>query len=101
MLNLDPEGPIPLDVLCALGAPPVSHAVSSWRDHGIPTPISGDPHFVRRTIRHEVIDESAPEGWFPLGYHAGTVEPLQFSAEVDGGGLPLWERPVPSDGPEW
>ncbi|UVG35354.1 hypothetical protein SEA_ZAGIE_1 [Microbacterium phage Zagie] len=56
MLGLDPEGPIPLDVLCILGAPTVQHIVDRWTQHGHPTPISGDPHFGGRPA-------APPTGW--------------------------------------
>lgn len=42
MLELDPEGPLPLDVI---GGVPVWHALHMWRVNGQPTPVSGDPHF--------------------------------------------------------
>lgn len=45
MLGLDPDGPLPLDVIKAFGNMPVSHAIWAWEQHGRPTPISGDPHF--------------------------------------------------------
>lgn len=48
MLGLDPESPIPLDVLCVRGAPQVQHIVDHWVLLNIPTPISGDPHFRRK-----------------------------------------------------
>lgn len=51
MLGLDPEGPIPLDVLCIGGDLPVARVVEMWERHGSPTPISGDPHFVKSKMR--------------------------------------------------
>lgn len=51
MLSLDPEGPIPLDVLCIAGAPTVGFILDRWVFHGEPTPISGDPHFQRPSDR--------------------------------------------------
>lgn len=48
MLGLDPEGPTPLDVLCAFGPLPVQHSIDRWEQHGLPTPVSGDPHFRRK-----------------------------------------------------
>lgn len=50
MLGLDPEGPVPLDVLCAMGDPGVAHILAAWQGQGIPTPISGDPHFRRPRV---------------------------------------------------
>lgn len=44
MLGLDPEGPLPLDVI---GRLPAQHALYMWERHGAPTPVSGDPHFTR------------------------------------------------------
>lgn len=40
-----------------------------------------------------------PAGWFPFGSHAGTSVPVEFSAELDDAGMPLWEKPTacPSD----
>lgn len=38
-------------------------------------------------------DRTPPEGWF----HTGTLDPrteVEHSDEVDGDGVPLWERPV-------
>jgi hypothetical protein len=37
-----------------------------------------------------------PEGWFIFGTHVDTPGPLEFSEELDEGGLPRWERPVAS-----
>ena len=42
MLGLDPEGPVPLDII---GNSPVSQAVHFWEHHGLPTAVSGDPFF--------------------------------------------------------
>lgn len=58
MLGLDPEGPISLDVLCIGGDPGVAHILGMWERHGLPTPISGDPHF--RPKIYDLGDEPAP-----------------------------------------
>ncbi|WP_295103126.1 hypothetical protein [uncultured Microbacterium sp.] len=47
-------------------------------------------------------EPSAPDGWFVFGSHAPYpwVGKMEFSAEQDEAGMPLWERPVqgePSD----
>lgn len=44
MLDLDPEGPLPLDIV---GNLPVEHSLHMWERHGQPTPVSGDPFFKR------------------------------------------------------
>lgn len=46
--------------------------------------------------------DHAPDGWFVFGSHAPYpwVGRMEFSAEKDEAGMPLWERPVqgePSD----
>lgn len=38
-----------------------------------------------------------PPGWFSFGTHIDEPGPLEFSAETDEGGMPLWERPAPTD----
>lgn len=46
MLGLDPEGPLPLDMLATFGYT-VENALYFWQTHGQPTAVSGDPHFKR------------------------------------------------------
>lgn len=38
-----------------------------------------------------------PTGWFSFGAHIDEPGELEFSAETDEGGMPLWERPVLAD----
>ena len=40
-----------------------------------------------------------PDGWFALGSHVGYDGLLEFSTDLDDGGMPLWERHVPAAGP--
>jgi hypothetical protein len=56
MLGLDPEGPIPLDVLCVAGAPHVAHVIQQWERFATPTPISGDPFFRSAPVPTEETD---------------------------------------------
>lgn len=62
------------------------------------------PHLAgfRRTEVPEPSAEDYPDGWFVFGSHAPYpwVGKMEFSAEKDEAGMPLWERPVqgePSD----
>lgn len=41
----------------------------------------------------ELVRRTRLEGWVPFGTHAPYPDvPIEFSAELDEGGLPLWER---------
>ena len=56
----------------------------------------------RRSEVPEPSAEDYPDGWFVFGSHAPYpwVGKMEFSAEKDEAGMPLWERPVqgePSD----
>lgn len=38
--------------------------------------------------------ETAPEGWFPFGFHANSDIPIEFSQATTQSGDPKWERPI-------
>lgn len=50
----------------------------------------------RRTVQGEPSFRYPPDGWFTFGSHAPYpwTGRLEFSTETDGGGMPLWERPI-------
>ena len=61
MLGLDPEGPIPMDVLCIHGAPSVEWVKNMWEKHGKATPVSGDPHFKPKQYKVKAIRPATQE----------------------------------------
>lgn len=52
--------------------------------------------YILKQRLHEALEQLALDGWVPMGTHAGDdpVPRVEFSAVVDEGGLPVFERKI-------